>query len=568
MDFHAAGGIDQPRHVAHQRRIAARVIQQWHPQGHQQQPAKRRAAGRQHQAFPDRQPVPAGAPFHQPPPGHGGGKCGHERHQREAGFEAGRQPRHVRRRPRRNAGLHGDPDHPDGQGAAAEEQQREPVDQGGDAALERRQGEGGERRQRREAQQQRPVRAQGEQRCAQRHQQEPQRHSHMAAAQLEPPAPQRPQRERPGWPAEPDQKFRHAWPISVQHARIDPPAPQVQRPGQPRGHQGRRRNQAGPVPPLLARAWIGGPIQQARHHAADAEQQRHPRRAAQRQADQPEQHRTRCKDGAQRQRGNPEQRERAEAELGQRRRGLVRQLGQAEAGDQGQQAAVGDCARVVGWFRFATEGESQRLGLRAARQEIDAVPGGKQGQRQQQDEGDAGREIRRHPGRRRLHRPGAEPIGQQPVEFRRLAQQAGRQPWRRPGGQLRHVAEGGDVGVFPGFPADEAGQHVGHAEQQQGDPRQAPDGTLGNDGWSRLVHCGRIMGRACFANEKGQHGCPGCPSDRGRKAAGYLAAVFSASSVFSALAASSALAPAGLPNFLKNLSTRPPMSLTDFWVPV
>jgi len=25
---------------------------------------------------------------------------------------------------------------------------------------------------------------------------------------------------------------------------------------------------------------------------------------------------------------------------------------------------------------------------------------------------------------------------------------------------------------------------------------------------------------------------------------------------------------AGLPNFLKNLSTRPPMSLTDFWVPV
>jgi hypothetical protein len=41
--------------------------------------------------------------------------------------------------------------------------------------------------------------------------------------------------------------------------------------------------------------------------------------------------------------------------------------------------------------------------------------------------------------------------------------------------------------------------------------------------------------------------------------AAYLAAVFSASS---------ALAAADLPNFLKNLSTRPPMSLTDFCVPV
>ena len=53
--------------------------------------------------------------------------------------------------------------------------------------------------------------------------------------------------------------------------------------------------------------------------------------------------------------------ERDGGQLGQLRRRLVAQLQQAEAGDQGEQGAVGDGPRVVDRRRLAAEGERQRL---------------------------------------------------------------------------------------------------------------------------------------------------------------------------------------------------------------
>jgi hypothetical protein len=62
------------------------------------------------------------------------------------------------------------------------------------------------------------------------------------------------------------------------------------------------------------------------------------------------------------------------------------ELGQAQAGDQRQQATVGNGARVVGGARFTAEGE--RHGLRAGRagKVIDGVPGGGEGAPEQQRE--------------------------------------------------------------------------------------------------------------------------------------------------------------------------------------
>ena len=55
------------------------------------------------------------------------------------------------------------------------------------------------------------------------------------------------------------------------------------------------------------------------------------------------------------------------------------------------------------------------------------------------------------------------------------------------GGQLAHGAKGRNVGVFPGAAAQEAGQDIGHAEQQKRQPGQAANCRLGNDGWRGFV---------------------------------------------------------------------------------
>jgi two-component system phosphate regulon sensor histidine kinase PhoR len=59
--------------------------------GHQQQPAQRHAAGRQHQALPQRLAVAAGAPAHQPQPGQRAQHGACQRQQGEARHEARRQ---------------------------------------------------------------------------------------------------------------------------------------------------------------------------------------------------------------------------------------------------------------------------------------------------------------------------------------------------------------------------------------------------------------------------------------------------------------------------------------------
>ncbi len=62
------------------------------------------------------------------------------------------------------------------------------------------------------------------------------------------------------------------------------------------------------------------------------------------------------------------------------------------------------------------------------------------------------------------------------------------QPARVPVCQGPHVAEGGDVGVFPGPAPDEPGKRISEAEQQQRRTRQASDRMLGDDGRCGKVH--------------------------------------------------------------------------------
>ena len=135
------------RPAAHQRRVAARVVQQRQPQRHQQQPAQRGAAGGQHQAFPDGGAVSPRAPFHQPGPGQRGG-------QRRPGRPAARSWVQTRAPACATlaAGWFGTPVCIAIQmtqmmiAQPREKQQGEPVDQRRNAALERGQRERGQRR--------------------------------------------------------------------------------------------------------------------------------------------------------------------------------------------------------------------------------------------------------------------------------------------------------------------------------------------------------------------------------------------------------------------------------------
>ena len=60
---------------------------------------------------------------------------------------------------------------------------------------------------------------------------------------------------------------------------------------------------------------------------------------------------------------------------------------------------------------------------------------------------------------------------------------------------FQHDAKGRHIGVLPGLATEEARQHVGGAEQEECEPRQAAHGRLGDDGGGRLVHCGEYTRR-------------------------------------------------------------------------
>ncbi len=493
----AGTGFDACRDLSRQRCVAAGVVEQGQPQRHQQQPAQRGAAGGQHQGFPHCRALAAGPPLDQPGPGQGGQRCGQKCQPRKAGLKAGCQLGDVRGRLPGYAGLHGNPDHPDDDGAAGEKQQREPVNQRGHAALEGGQGKGRQGRQRWQAQQQAAVRRGGGHRGGQRHQRKPQRQGHVPAGQLPAPAPQGPGGQRPGGPGEPDQQTCDAAPFlavgrAFQAGNFNAPTPEIQPPGQGGHRQGQSPGQKHPAPgvdrvvvrPCALR------VAQCHQRAAGAQEGRHRGGTAQGQAGQADHqpegrahHFPGVAVGAGR---HGVKNQRRETELRQGGGGFVRELGQAEAGDQGQQGGIGNRPGVIDRAGFPAKGKRHGLGLRAARQVIDGVPGAQQCQRQQQAERYPRRKSRVEKGQG-LDRQGAHPVGCKRFKLADLSQQQRMQPAGVAGGQFAHGAEGRNVGVFPGAATEEAGQDIGHAEQQQRQPGQAANCRLGDDGWRGFV---------------------------------------------------------------------------------
>jgi len=106
-------GLAQQRHL---RRIAAPVVEQRQPQGHQEDPPECRASCGQHQAFPDRRALACGAPAHQRAPRQRGQHRNGERQGGEMAFKPGCESGHVGCRLGWNAGLDGQPDDPDHDG--------------------------------------------------------------------------------------------------------------------------------------------------------------------------------------------------------------------------------------------------------------------------------------------------------------------------------------------------------------------------------------------------------------------------------------------------------------------
>ena len=302
------------------------------------------------------------------------------------------------------------------------------------------------------------------------------------------PAPQCPQRQRPGGPGEPQQQARQAARFLFKVGPKDAPLPQTQLPGKPCGCQ-RQYQQAQGCPAChgcLGLCLVCRP--QAQQRATRAIEHRQDRRTAEHQSGQAQ---CDCQPGppALAWHGRqPIEDQRCAAKLCEIGRSLMGGLGQSQAGEQCEQTAVGDSARVVGGRCFAAKRKRHGLRTRAARQGVNAPPGGPQGQNQQQCEGNARRKNGRQQALRELHGPGAQPVGQQAVRFRRQAAQQGREPRRMLARQLQHVAVGSDVGAAPGVAADEARQYVGRAQKQQSPARQGPHGAVGNDGGGGLVH--------------------------------------------------------------------------------
>jgi hypothetical protein len=92
--------------------------------------------------------------------------------------------------------------------------------------------------------------------------------------------------------------------------------------------------------------------------------------------------------------GHGKEDQRGACKLHQIARGFVRKLCQTQAGNQGQQGAIGDGAGIVRGLGLAAKGKRHRLGTRTARQVVNAVPGCCQRQHQQRHE----RQSRRHFG--------------------------------------------------------------------------------------------------------------------------------------------------------------------------
>ena len=174
------------------------------------------------------------------------------------------------------------------------------------------------------------------------------------------------------------------------------------------------------------------------------------------------------------------------------------QLQQAQAGHAGQQGAIGQGPGIVRRLRFAAKGKGHRLGGLGARQLEGGVPDQRQGERQQQRKGQAGRQRRLQPGRQALDRHRTQPVRQQ-RGFGGQATQGGGQPGRAAFGHGQHVAVGGQVGIAPGVAAEQAGQHISGAEQQQHQARQAFGAALGHQGRGGLAHRGRACAWAAVA---------------------------------------------------------------------
>ena len=156
-------------------------------------------------------------------------------------------------------------------------------------------------------------------------------------------------------------------------------------------------------------------------------------------------------------------------------------LRQTQAGNQRQYPRIGDGPGIVSRVGFTAKGKGDRLGLRAAGQVINGIPGGQQRQRQQHDKRNAysGRRVEK---RQRLDGDSPQPIRKQRIKTRGLSEQLRLQPIGRNRGEFAHDAKRCDVLIFPGAASQKSGKYIRHAKQEQRPARQAANGGLGNDG--------------------------------------------------------------------------------------
>ena len=122
--------------------------------------------------------------------------------------------------------------------------------------------------------------------------------------------------------------------------------------------------------------------------------------------------------------------QRRETELSGCWRGLMGKLRQAQAGHEGQQAAVCHGTGVVWRACFAAKRKRDRLGFGATGQAVGAVPGGHQGECQQQGKRHTGCKTGLNPRWRKLHGPGPQPVGQQCIHLRWQAHELRGKPRR------------------------------------------------------------------------------------------------------------------------------------------
>jgi len=337
-------------------------------------------------------------------------------------------------------------------------------------------------------------------------------------AQLQAPAPQGPHGQQPGGPAEPHQHARRALPILALLPGVDQAvAPLPQHPGAERCN---RHAQQPPRGPAVAVGQPGLAGRQSDGDGACAQQHGHGGRPPEGHRQQAQQGRHGGEFGLPGHGGSGKEHGAHGTQLHQGVAGLVCQLGQPQAGQQGQQAPIGEGARIVGGRGLTTKREGHRLRPGRARQAEDGLPGAQQGQTQQQHEGQAHHQVRRHAGWQQLQGHSAQPVLQQARGVRAQAIEQGQGPRRLAVCQGLHVAKGRHVHVTPGFAAHKAGQHVGGTQQQHDPAREAANGILGNDGGRGWVHGKRKNGApgSGAMNRCGHLGAQACHDCCGRAA--------------------------------------------------